>query len=212
MTLPEGLSLNPLHFFALSADCVRVEDPHGSLREDQWRLPSTEFLSGEEAFATLFLAWHETGIAVEAVVEEPVTYTAYPSVREGDSLELFIDCRDVKTSGFNTRFCHHFFFLPEPVKGVSLGEITHFRTEDSHELADANALSLKVQEAHRGYSMKIFIPRECLHGYDPEEFRRMGFSYRVNRNGKPSQHFSALTDDFLVEQQPSLWSSLNLTF
>ena len=58
--------------------------------------------------------------------------------------------------------------------------------------------------------LQIFIPAECLHGYDPEQFDRLGFSYRINRYALPPQHFSVVTKEYQIEQQPSLWSHMRL--
>jgi hypothetical protein len=143
-------------------------------------------------------------------VSQAFQRVTYPDIARGDSVELFFDTRDVKTSGFNTRFCHHFFFLPEAVDGHQAGEITRFRTEDIHELCDPKELKVKSQLKSNSYQMQIFIPAHCLHGYDSEQFDRLGFTYRINRPDGPSQHFSVVTDDYQVEQQPSLWSSVRL--
>lgn len=158
------------------------------------------------------MGWHADGIEVFANVQERFHRVSYPDIMSGDSIELFFDTRDVKTSGFNTRFCHHFFFLPEPIEGRQAGEITRFRTEDSHELCDPSKLNVKAQTKSSGYTMQIFIPAQCLYGYDVDQFSRMGFTYRVNRFHKDPQHFSVTSSDYQLEQQPSLWSSLNLVY
>jgi hypothetical protein len=121
-----------------------------------------------------------------------------------------IDTRDVKTAGFNTRFCHHFFFLSEPVEGLVAGEITRFRTEDTHELCDPQDLKVISSRKKNSYTMNLFIPGSCLYGYDPDQFNRLGFTYRLNRAHGFPQHFSVVSEDYQIEQQPSLWSSLRL--
>jgi hypothetical protein len=62
-----------------------------------------------------------------------------------------------------------------------------------------------------GYILNIFIPSHCLYGYDPDQFKRLGFAYRINQADGFSQHYSVVTEDFPIEQQPSLWGSLILT-
>jgi hypothetical protein len=59
--------------------------------------------------------------------------------------------------------------------------------------------------------MKIFIPSQALYGYDVKQFDRLGFTYRINRTGGKPQHFSVNSQDYQIEQQPSLWSSISLT-
>ena len=202
-------ALTPINFFQLSWDCPQIDEKQ-LLKGAQYFLPDTSSLCGESKFADVRMAWNKEGIHVHVDVGQAFQKCVFPEVSQGDSIEIFIDTRDVKTSGFNTRFCHHFYFLPEAIDGHKAGEITRFRSEDAHELCNANDLKVTAQNAARKYSMKIFIPHESLVGYEPDRFNRLGFSYRINRyQGKP-QHFSVVSPEFQIEQQPSLWSSFKL--
>jgi hypothetical protein len=208
--MEEFVPLTPIHFFQIGVDCHRVE---GRLTAKNWQkygLPLTSELCGEWAFAEVALGWSVEGIDAFISVDQPVHRVAYPNVTQGDSVELFFDTRDVKTSGFNTRFCHHFFFLPEAVEGEQAGEISRFRGEERHELCDPKELVVKASLKPSGYTLQIFIPRSCLYAYDPDQFDRLGFTYRINRASGPPQHFSIVSEDYAIEQQPSLWSSLRL--
>ncbi len=206
----ESFSLSPVHFFALSCDCRSLKNLEETPSLGTHALPLTHSLTGEEAFAHVAMGWHEEGISVLVDSNHPALESIYPSVEQGDSVELFFDTRDVKSSGFNTRFCHHFFFLAEAVEGVLKGEKTHFRTEDRHPLCDPEQLSCKTSKRKNQYSMRIIIPRACLHGYDPKQFDRLGFTYRINRARKEAQHFSVVSQEYAFEQLPSLWASLKL--
>ena len=121
-----------------------------------------------------------------------------------------IDTRDLKSAGFNTRFCHHFYFLAQAVEGQQAGEITHFRTEDRHPLCDSQALECQIKSSSKDYILQIFIPSQCLYGYDPKQFDRLGFTYRINRVGGHPQHFTVVSEEYQIDQQPSLWGSLRL--
>ncbi|MEI8124904.1 MAG: hypothetical protein WCG42_04045 [Parachlamydiaceae bacterium] len=203
--------ITPVNCFQIQGTCHRIDRSKGEkVQAKKFLLPDTSSLCAEESFADVSMGWHEEGLEFHVAVNVPFRGVSYPSVDLGDSVELFIDTRDVKTSGFNTRFCHHFFFLPEGVDGHFAGEITHFRTEDIHPLCEPNELKVKSTIKKNGYTLDIFIPAHCLHGYDPVQFNRLGFSYRINRSGGFPQHFSVITDDFAVEQQPSLLASFNL--
>jgi len=213
----EFVPITPINFFQVTADCRHLSVEKGlsfpNLKDktaDKFLLPDTSRLCSEDKFADVSMAWHEDGLEFFVRVQEPFKHAYFPSVDLGDSVELFIDTRDVKTAGFNTRFCHHFYFLAEGVEGHFAGEITRFRTEDVHPLCDPNDLKIKSLIRSGGYSMHIFIPSHCLYGYDPAQFNRLGFSYRINRCDGFPQHFSVVTEDFAVEQQPSLWASLKL--
>jgi len=204
--LEELVPLVPVHFLQIQADCYS-----GKRLSDKHRLPDLSKLNGQRPFADLYIGWHEDGVRLRVEVDGTFKEPDFPNFQTADSIELFFDTRDVKTSGFNTRFCHHFYFLPEPVQNngdrVQAGEATRFRTEDVHELCDASKLEIKKGKKGK---FEIFIPAECLHGYDPTQFNRLGFTYRINRINNTSQYFSANDEDFTIEQQPSLWASLKL--
>ncbi|MCC5832448.1 MAG: hypothetical protein JJU12_05325 [Chlamydiales bacterium] len=202
----ELVPLVPVHFFQIQADC-----PYGKRLAEKHRLPDLSKLNGERPFADLYMGWSEEGISLKVEVEGRFDQPDFPNFQTADSIELFFDTRDVKRSGYNTRFCHHFYFLPERIQNngerVQAGEATRFRTEERHELCDPEKLVIK--KGKKGI-FEIFLPAESLHGYDPSQFSRLGFTYRINRINGASQVFSAHDEDFSIEQQPSLWASFRL--
>lgn len=204
------LSLTPINFFALSSDCHYLPDIKMAPAFSTHLLPNTSHLCHEYAFAKVAMGWNEAGLAFQIQVDQPLVKANFPDLQRGDSVELFIDTRDLKSAGFNTRFCHHFYFLPEPVGEQLCGEITHFRTEDCHPLCDPHLLQCETYSGKKDYKLKIFIPAQCLYGYDSKQFDRVGFTYRINRMGGKPQHFSVVSQDYQIEQQPSLWSSIRL--
>lgn len=204
------LELRSINFFALQTDIRYLNGKELVPDLKKNRLPDTSVLCDEFSFAQIAMGWHEEGLGFQIEVNQPYQRSSSTQIENGDSIELLIDTRDVKTSGFNTRFCHHFYFLPKNDEGLLCGEITHFRTEDRHPHCDPSLLVLKSEFSSRSYKCKIFIPSECLHGYDPNQFTRLGFTYRINRVGGGPQHFSVVGDEYQLTQQPSLWSSLRL--
>lgn len=207
--------LVPVHFFQIGCDCHYYKGKKEALLPSKFDLPDVSSLHESPSFSTLALAWSEKGIYVTLRVRYPLREVFFPDFRQGDSLELFFDTRDVKTSGFNTRFCSHFFFLPEPYEGedgriIQAGEVTRFRGEERHELADEKLLFVACGKEKRSYVMHLFIPKEALFGYEPEEFNRLGFTYRVNRHLGAPQFFSASDENFAFENHSSLWASLKL--
>lgn len=207
------VSITPVNFVQIQADCHYIEPGFPQLVGKEFqshRLPDTSTLCHEASFATIALGWNLEGLEVSASVSVPYQQAMFPNLMQGDSLELFFDTRDVKSVGFNTRFCHHFYFLPKEVEGRIAGEITRFRTEEAHELCDPMELKVFSEIKKNGYQIKIFIPSHCLFGYDPQQFDRVGFTYRMNRMKGPPQHFCIVSEDYSIEQQASLWSSLRL--
>lgn len=206
----EEFCLSPLSFFSAEVPCLSVSSKDEVRLTNAHRLPDLAQTLGETSFADLSLGWSRQGLHISVRVNKPFEESRFSEVQEGDSVELFVDTRNVKTSGFNTRFCHHFFFLPQPTSDRQAGELTHFRAEETHEWC--NPADLKVQSffGKTSYTLNLFIPAHCLHGYDPDQFDHLGFTYRINRCGGSSQHFSVSSEDYQIEEQPSLWSSLRL--
>jgi hypothetical protein len=209
----EIVPLEPVHFFAFQFDCHQVRSD--KLDKRHFLADLSSFHGKETPFAKIALGWHDKGIYCEVHIERAFDHPQFPKITEGDSIELFFDTRDVKTTGFATRFCHHFFFLPVSVQTsegdvVHAGEISRFRSEGTHPLCDSSLLIVTTKKEKKKCILNIFIPLECLHGYDPTQFDRLGFSYRINRVNDTAQHFSANSADFSIENQPSLWASLKL--
>lgn len=173
-------------------------------------LPDTSELLGEEHFAKVSLSPSQVGIRIKADVRKPFEETQYPDYDKGDSLELFIDTRDLKTAGFMTRFCHHFLILPQSENGVTSREVTRFRTEDTHPLCDPADLEVTMKPSSSRYALDVFIPAQALHGYDPSAFKRLGFTFRLNRYRGDPQHFVLSSKLYKITDHPSYWASIEL--
>lgn len=205
-------SLEPLHFFALNCSFLSFKGGRGETLPRTHLLPSFSSFFGEVPFAKVAMGYSDEGIYVDVISESRIPKVAFPDFQNGDSVELFFDTRDMKNANGIHRFCHHFFFLTNIFEyegdKVQCGEITRFRGEEKHELADPDVLLVTCDEKWKGgYVMHIFIPKEVLFGYDPVSFPRLGFTYRINRVGKP-QYFSTSAEEYPIEKQPALWATL----
>ena len=156
------------------------------------------------------MGWNETGLFWVVKWQIELVEVAYPDIAQGDSIELFIDTRNVVQARTTHRYCHHFFFLPEAVEGHFKGEMTRFRTEDSHTLCDSELLECEIERKQKRLSASIFIPASCLVGYAPDASSRIGFCYRINRHQKPAQHFGISSNHVKLESVPYLWSTMQL--
>ena len=109
-------SLCPVQFFGINADCQFLAK--GALKADrQYLLPSAEDLFDEEVFADVYVAWNFEKIKFLVEVQVPFKHVGNGDIRAGDSVELFIDTRDLKSKGTISRFCHHFVFYPAEIQG-----------------------------------------------------------------------------------------------
>ncbi len=199
-------TLMPANFFILEDTCPYISK--GSFTKKHV-LESYNELCNEETFATVYMGWNEDGIQFKIKSDSPFQKAKKP-YHTGDAVEFFIDTRDMKSSRIVNRFCHHFFFLPEELNGKTKGEITRFRTEDSHPLCSEDLLFLESKKTKTGCEILISIPTEAMHGYDPQQFKRLGFTYRINSASGEKQHFASSSSEYDISQQPSLWGSIRL--
>lgn len=209
MSLFEDLpALSPVQFFGLTADSLFIR---GSLKPEKIHLlPSTSDLLDEESFADVYTAWNFEKLYFTISVHRPFSRIGEQDFRSGDSIELFIDTRDLKTKGVVTRFCHHFVFFPVETQNFFGREITRFRNEDTHRLCHPEDLQVIPDMDEKSYRLCIEIPVHCLHGYDPLSFPRIGFTYRINRYEGPPQHFAVSSEEYTIEQHPATWGTLKL--
>lgn len=204
MSFDELSAILPIDCFAVSLELPYSEKGKTHV------LPDLTPLSAEERFAEVSAGWNEEGLLFLIKVSKPFEEAFLPRFEQGDAFELFIDTRDMKNAGFLTKFCHQFVFLPQAIDEIQAQEITRFRTEDKHELCNPSDLKVETQISRKSYALKIFIPSQCLHGYDPTTFKKLGFTYVVHRFGNDPQHFSLSSKYMAIEQNPSLWASLRL--
>lgn len=203
-------AIYPLHFFSLSSDLNYLEDQQDLSFKKKFLLPDTSEYLAEERFADVYMAWNQDAVFVDVDIHKPLQDIVYPDFRQGDSIELFFDTRDLKTAGFPTKFCHHFVILPKEVQGVKAQEISKFRSEETHPLCDPDEILTEMTPTKKGFSVRIGLPASILHGFDPASFDRLGFTYRINRASGAPQHFAISSKQYAIEQQPALWACLKL--
>lgn len=175
------------------------------LTDKKYKLANLTEYKQTDPLEAVYCEYEEKGIRFHFCLAYPFQESKETDYRKGDSIELFLDTRDNKKSVGITKFCHHFVFFPDSKQGK---EITRFRLEDRHDFCDPEALEVKSTFDKNSFSIEVFIPSYCLHGYDPNQFDRIGFCYRINRYKEEPIAFSALTEEFAIEKSPSIWASL----
>ena len=61
-----------------------------------------------------------------------------------------------------------------------------------------------------GYRMQAFVDKVALEGWDDEYPRQIGFMYLVH-DQELGEQFLAGSSDFPIDEDPSLWATLELT-
>jgi hypothetical protein len=202
-------NLNPLNFFDTEIDVFEFEN-FSKLKNKKNKLENfSKYLNQEDA-ADCYVGFNKNGLYFHFDVKQPFTKSTYPEVKTGDSIELFIDTRNLKTKGYITKFCHHFVFFIEEIQNFKAKEITKFSANDMHKICDFNLLKSNVIIKKDSYSIDITIPKECLYGFDIDNFSKIGFCYRVNRYLKTSLNFIVSNNEHNIERSPHLYPSLYL--
>lgn len=197
--------LLPVNFFKISASIPKV-----SRFSRLGALPSTSFLLHEESFAEVKMGWNEEELLIEVIVDKAFEECSLSAFAASDTIELFVDTRDLKSAGYATKFCHHFLILPKEVEGILAQEISRFRTADSHPLSDPSAIKVDTRFGRKQYTVQITLSAACLHGYDPRSIKKLGFTYTCNRFQGAPQNFSLSCKEYSPMQHPSRWASLSL--
>lgn len=173
-------------------------------------LPATAGLAGASAFAEVFLCWNEEWLAFAVEVKGKRRVRPYPEqFWLGDSVELWLDTRDVRNAHRLSRFCHHFVLLPPAGRGGPKGGRAFLAEDSPAEPLHPGALKLASRRTPGGYRMELVIEAEALVGYDPLEHPRLGFNYHVNDLELGAQWWT-FGRDFPIWKDPSLWGTLIL--
>jgi hypothetical protein len=187
-------------------------------------LPNLDELDAAAPFATLRAGWNEAGLGfrLEVSGKKMPVFADSTNPSENDGLQLWIDTRNTQSIHRATRFCHQFVFWPIPDDwpkvtargnvGLAKAGAQQLAIALAKEDAPMSRASL-VQAASRpiksGYELEIWIPTECLQGYDRESNPLLGFYYAV-RDAELGEQFLTVGREFPFDHDPSLWSTLEL--
>lgn len=198
-------NLFPISFFDISVD---IKHTKRESLDRRYLLPNTAPYMEEERFSEVYFGWSEHFLSFRFDVSKKIEEVFYPDYRKGDSIEIFLDTRNLKSYGYITKFCHHFLVLPKG--GEPVVEVTKFRPDDMHNLADPTLFKSSVLPKRGSYVVELTVPSENLHGFDRSRFEKIGFTYRINRYGGESQHFSLSSLECKIEKLPAFWATANL--
>jgi hypothetical protein len=179
------------------------------------RIDNFAAMDERRSFADVRLAWNESGIGFQVEVsgkdQLPQGDVARP--RSSDGASLWIDTRDARTSHRASRYCHQFHFLPTgggpDHDAPAFVQAKINRALHDAPLSPASAVPFRVTRNKSGYLLEAFLPAAALHGFDPEQNRRLGFTYAV-RDAELGEQVLSVGSEFPYQEDPSLWSVLEL--
>ena len=203
-------------FFHYSFTCPYRPDPSkidGNLRDwdDACKLPDLMGVEGMQSFASLYMAWNDDGLYLGLEVKKKSRYKLDPkNFAEGDCLELFLDTRDLKETHRANRYCYHFYFLPggrgrEGTKPIGR-QTTIDNAREQAPPCPEEAIETGLRRLKRSYQMEIKLPTLGLHGFQPREFDRLGFTYLLHDSELGLQSWSAGRDQATTD--PSSWGTI----
>ena len=202
-------SIKILNFFDIFVDLEKYKSK-AKLLSKKYLLKSFSSLLNEEEFSKVYMSYDEKGLYFIFDVKVSFTKAFFPEYQRADSIEVFIDTRSLKTKGYITKFCHHFVFFAEDIKGYKAREITRFRQDDMHTLADPKDLKVDSIIKPKSYLVDIHIPSFCLTGYNIADINYLSFTYKINRYQMPAQNFCVSSNEHRIEKSPHLWAKMNL--
>ncbi|MCS7303903.1 MAG: hypothetical protein NZ602_02185 [Thermoguttaceae bacterium] len=187
----------------------------GSQLDESYRIFPLALLEGQRIWADFRMAWDEQGLAFCLLVQgkkQPVWCRA-GRPEDSDSLQVWIDTRDVHSVHRAGRFCYRFLFMPAG-GGPRLSEPTALwlpieRAREQPRPVASDSLHVLARLKPDGYVLEAFVSAEALSGFDPLEQPRIGFNYAVW-----DREFGLLTlspgPPMPYAEDPSLWVSLEL--
>src|SRR5690606_16148414 len=96
----EFFPISPINFFQVGWDCPYAESGALFLVNEKnlqsYKLPDLSQFCSDEGFGDVFMSWNEEGVNFVFQVGKKVEEVIYPDITRGDSIEIFIDTRDVK--------------------------------------------------------------------------------------------------------------------
>jgi hypothetical protein len=179
------------------------------------RIDNFAAMDERQNFADVSLAWNEHGLGLQVNVtgksNPPQGDSARP--RGSDGATLWLDMRDARTSHRASRYCHQFHFLAAG-GGADRDEPAFVQTKINRALEDAplaaaGSVPLRVATRTDGYLLEALLPAAVLHGYDPEQYPRLGFFYSV-RDDELGEQILSVGPEFPFWEDPTLWSVLEL--
>lgn len=219
----ETAILPPAAWFRWRLGCPRADgvpatsDARLCPLPDSSRLPVPSALGGDRVWWDLRVGWNPAGLAFALEVDDgraPVCGDAdLPEMSDG--LELGIATRETRDIHRATRYCHRFLARVERgAKGGTYQVLVeqrklHRAVEDA-KISRQPLVRSRIGLKKGGWWLDLFFSAESLTGYDPETNPTLGLTYALHDPVR-GDRFLSVGRDYPIGEDPSLWSTLELT-
>lgn len=179
---------------------------------DEYLLPRLGSIDGRAEFGDVWACWNDEALFIACRVEKkrrPLSCDP-KSFWTGDNLRLCVSSRETRKIRRATRFCTQIYFLPtgggddrrSPVAGVNKFQ----RAKEDAPVVSAKAIEIASSVSPTGYAMEARIPHDCLFGFDPGSYPRIGLYYLLE-DGDHGQQYLTVGDDLNWHIDPSTWAT-----
>jgi hypothetical protein len=169
----------------------------------------------EPSIADVRMAWHAEGLTFNVRVDgkKQPPWCREGRLEDSDGLQVWIDTRATLNIHRASRYCHRYAFLPvgggrgnnEPVADQLLIN----RARENARPIRPRELQVASRVTKSGYWLAAFVPAVALGGYDPQQYRQLGFTYAVYDRELGLQTFAA-GPAFPFDEDPTCWAALEL--
>lgn len=215
--------LAPRFLFHISVPIRRIKtawSPKGVTLDESYQLPDLASLdratsASERRFADVRMGWAPEGIAMTVNVTEKLNALWCHDSRldESDGLQVWVDTRATHTLHRATKFCVRYAFSP---RGAGRGNVDPVADQLLISRARENSRPVRPRELQivssvtkKGYQLACFMPAATLTGYDPTQYRSLGFNYAVLDRELGLQTFSC-GPGMPYDEDPSCWATLEM--
>jgi len=157
--------------------------------DESYRMPHFGEFDDQYQFADVRVGWSELGVYITLFVKgrELALECRETAIMDSDSIYVWIDTRDTHVA--------------TPVKINRAREVSP--------AFNRAKVVIESEVSKKGYKLSTMIPAASLNGWDPSEHRNIGFNFMVNDSELGYQTL-ALGPDMPIEEDPSLWHTLQL--
>lgn len=183
--------------------------------EDKYILPQFNALEGKQPPVEVRMAWDESGLAMAFIVtgkKRPLDCRV-PLTDSGDSVQLWLDTRDMRQVHRAARSCHQFAIFPtgggrKLNEAVLLPVPIHLAKENPKNM-EASYYFTRSEINTKGYILECVFPAESLTDFRPDDYPTLGIAWEIQDRDLGDITLSA-PSPAPFQSDPAFWCTLNL--